>query len=406
MKRALILLLPSLLLAQTTFEDEGFVEYRAFAFPETTYTDSAHFIGEALIRYDVKYGLSPGLKLIGGTETRSDTHRQAEREFRLNWNDRGIKRPNFSIRHLSLQYTTGGITLEAGKQIIRWGKAGIVSPLDRFAPRDFLTVVDNDVLGVTAARVVFEGATDKLDVIAQPFFAPSRMPLLNQRWTVLPESIHGLPTIDRQHAIPGRTQWGARWTHTADGYDFSLSLFDGHNHQPQLRTNASADPVEIQRHFPALRMYGADFSAPVGWLRVRSEAAYFAPRDDKGDKYMLYVVQLERETPKWSAVLGYAGEALDTKRTQFSFAPDRGFSRAFVGRSRYELNARKSFSVETAVRQNGRGLWMRSEYTERWGPHWSGKVGFTFLRGEPADFLGQYRRNSFFNLSLRYSFRS
>jgi len=26
------------------------------------------------------------------------------------------------------------------------------------------------------------------------------------------------------------------------------------------------------------------------------------------------------------------------------------------------------------------------------------------LRGEPADFLGQYRRNSFFNLSLRYSF--
>src|SRR3954449_11989063 len=133
MRGALVLtLLARMLLAQTDFQQKGYVEYRAFAFPQLTYNDRAHFVGEALIRYDVVYGLAPGLKLSGGTETRIDTHRQTERQFELNWNDRGPKRPNFSIRRFSLLYSSGPVTLEAGKQLVRWGKADILNPTDRF----------------------------------------------------------------------------------------------------------------------------------------------------------------------------------------------------------------------------------------------------------------------------------
>ena len=48
----------------------------------------------------------------------------------------------------------GRFTLDAGKQFIRWGKADIVNPTDRFAPKDFLNVVDAEFLAVTGLRGV------------------------------------------------------------------------------------------------------------------------------------------------------------------------------------------------------------------------------------------------------------
>ena len=154
--KLLVLFLPCVLLLKWISTRRAISNYGHSEFPDVTANDSAHFIGEALIRYDVEYGLAPGLRLKGGTETRSDTHRQTEREFQLNWNDRGLKRPNFSIRQFSVSYNKGPLTLEAGKQAIRWGRTAILNPTDRFAPRDYLSVVDTDILGVSAARSKIE----------------------------------------------------------------------------------------------------------------------------------------------------------------------------------------------------------------------------------------------------------
>jgi hypothetical protein len=391
---ALLLLAPSLLVAQIDFQQKGYIEYRGFEFPQTTSNDSANFIGEALIRYDVEYGLAPGLRLTGGTETRSDTHRQTEREFELNWDDRGLKRPNFSIRRFSVSYNRGPITLEAGKQVIRWGKTAILNPTDRFAPRDYLSVVDSDVLAVSAARAKYERASDSIEIVIQPFFTPSRMPLLNQRWTPAPQ-----PVNDLGNRFPGGPQWGARWDHSDDSYDVALSFFDGYNHLPSFTTQ-----IDFQRFFPKMRMYGADAAIPIGGFTIKGEAGYFTSSTRQTDEYLLYVIQLERDTGDWSFTGGYAGEAVTAERGQVSFAPDRGLARSFLGRTSYDIDAKRGVALDTAVRQNGDGLWLRSEYSEKWSSHWSGTVGFTLLRGEPADFLGQYRRNSFFNLSVRYSF--
>ena len=59
---------------------------------------------------------------------------------------------------------------------------------------------------------------------------------------------------------------------------------------------------------------------------------------------------------------------------------------------------------DTAIRQNGAGLWMHFEYSQLLGQHWRATTGFTLIRGEPDDFLGQYRRNSHAIIALRYSF--
>ena len=404
MRAFLWIVAPAVLLAQTDFQQKGYIEYRGLGFPQTTYNDKAHVIGEALIRYDVMYGLAPGLRLSGGTETRSDTHRQTEREFKLNWDDRGLKRPNFSIRRFSLQYNTGRFTLEGGKQLIRWGKADILNPTDRFAPRDFLSVVDNDILAVSALRGIDETSSDSVEVVAQPFFTPSRAPLLNQRWTVLPEQLRGIPINDLGSRFPGGTQWGARWNHLGSGYEMSLSFYNGHNHLPLFEGGFNGTAVDLRRAFAQMRMYGADAAVPLKWFTLKGEAGYFTSSTKEQDEYLLYVIQLERQSGEWSFVGGYAGEGVTAKRSQFIFAPDRGLTRAFLGRASYNLDVNRSVAMDTAIRQNGDGLWLRSEYSETWGQHWRGTAGFTLIRGEPTDFLGQYRRNSFFSMSLRYSF--
>ena len=89
-------------------------------------------------------------------DVKMDSHHQTEREFRFDWQDRSRKRPLLSLRRLSAQYHRAGLTLEAGKQFVRWGRTDIVNPTDRFAPRDFLTVVDNEFLGIEAVRGTYE----------------------------------------------------------------------------------------------------------------------------------------------------------------------------------------------------------------------------------------------------------
>jgi hypothetical protein len=284
--------------------------------------------------------------------------------------------------------------LEGGKQIIRWGRTAILRPTDRFAPRDCLFVVDTDVLGVAAVRAQYEMAANSVELVAQPYFTPSRMPLINQRWTPEPQ-----PVNDLGSRFPGGTQWGARWSHSADDYEASLSFFDGYNHLPSWRPS-----VDFLRYFPRMRMYGGDMQIPFDGVTLKGEAGYFTSPAKQTDEYFLYVIQLAGEAGDLSFTGGYSGQAVTVNRGEIKFAPDRGLARAFLGRTYYEIDPKRGISVDTAIRQNGKGLWLRSEYSEKWGPHWSGTLGFTLLRGDPGDFLGQYRRNSFFNLSLRYSF--
>lgn len=144
---------------------------------------------------------------------------------------------------------------------------------------------------------------------------------------------------------------------------------------------------------------------PTPWFLIKSEAAYFAsPQKGVADEYVLYVVQLERLAGEWVFVGGYAGEAVTSQVSAASFAPDRGLTRAFLMRAGYTLDARRSVSMEAAVRQNGDGVWVRGEYSHLLTSHWRATAGVTWIYGEASDFLGKYNRNSHASLTLRYSF--
>src|SRR5258708_2460060 len=168
--------------ASAQFTQRGFLDNRAILFPQEATGDASHAIGEWLLRYEPAWKVTSWLKFQASFDARTDTHRQVERDFHLDFRDRTRQQPAFSVRRASATIHRGKWTAELGKQFIRWRKADPLNPTDRFAPRSFLTVFDNDFLVVTGTRLTYEGAPDTFHVFCVPLFTPSRTPLLDERW--------------------------------------------------------------------------------------------------------------------------------------------------------------------------------------------------------------------------------
>jgi hypothetical protein len=393
--------------AAQMFEQRGYLESRSFFFPQTVQGDSARYVGEGLLRWESAWQLRSNLRLNAWVDGRFDTHRQFEREARVDFADRRLQRPAAAVRRLSLLWNQGGWTVEAGRQFIRWGKADLLNPTDRFAPRDFLNVLQPEFLGLTAVRATYERGANTFDLVYAPTFTPSRSPLLNQRWVVLPDEVRALPVVDEGFRFPGRGQAGARWNHLGAGYEFSFSFYDGFNHLPLIDASARFLPqvtVAVERFFPQMRMYGADAAVPLRWFTLKGEAGYFTSRTPEADEYVQYVVQAERIVGEWVFVGGYAGEQVTERRSPLDFAPDRGITKTFLGRVSYNLGPLSSLAFEGAARQNGAGFYGKWEYSRMAGRHWRWSTGYVLIRGRQDDFLGQFRRNSHALLTLRYSF--
>jgi hypothetical protein len=399
-----VLLLPCILPAQN-FNQRGFLETRLAVYPETAPNDSGHAIDESLFRYEASYKVRPWLRFSGSFEARFDTHQQVERALHIDWQDRSLRRPALAARDFNATLSRGKLTAEFGKQFIRWGKADILNPTDRFAPKDYLSVTDPGFLAITAARVTYDTGSDSVDLVWQPRFTPSRTPLLNERWTVLPTALSSIPLRDAGSEFPGRSSFGARWNHVGSGYEASASFYDGFNYLPVFEAALDASgTIAFRRQYPALRLYGVDAAIPLHWFTVKTEAAYYTSPDARQDEYVIYVFQLERQIKELSLVAGYAGDAVTSYSPALQFSPERGFARAVLAHALYTIDSNRSVALDAAVRQNGQGSWLRSEYSQSFGQHWRATAGFTWICGDAGDFLGQYHRNSFALLALRYSF--
>ena len=377
----------------------GFIEGRLFVFPQAAALDHQHFIVDLLVREELSARPTDWLRLQGGIDFRANNGGQVDASWEPDIRDRGIKRPILSIRRLDATVTRRRLTVDAGKQFIRWGKTEIVTPTDRFAPRDYLNVFDTEYLAVPGVRVVGQLGNHSVDGVWVPVFTPSRVPLPGRRWTVLPP---GAPIVDEvDRAIPEGQQAGLRWAYVGSGYELSASFFDGFNHLPIVEP---VGPLDFRLAFPAMRMYGGDVVVPSRWVTVKAEGGYFTTDNPLADDYVLYVIELERQHGELLAAGGYAGEYVTSARAAGRFAPDRGMTRAFIGRAAYTFDPNRSVAIEAAVRQDFAGIYVKAQYSQADGDHWRTTVAMAALGGDSDDFLGQYRRNSHVVLSLRYSF--
>jgi len=389
----------ALLFLAQDYSHRGFVETRTALYPQAASNDASHAVGEALLRHESFYQPFEGVEVAGAVDVRMDTHHQTERQWRIDWRDRTLQRPALSLRRFSGQIHRGPLTIEAGKQFVRWGRTDVVNPTDRFAPRDFMTVVDSEFLGIAAMRATYERGANTLDVVWSPWFTPSRIPLPNQRWIVTPPDAPVLPV---ERSVPRGSQAGVRWSH-AGFVEFAAAYYSGFDHLPSFGVDASS--AAIRQFYPRTHMAGGDVALPAKWFTVKAEAGYFSFPDDRIDEYVLYVVQLERQSGEWFFIGGYGGEIVTRRSGQSTnFNPERGKTRTVLARAGYTIDVNRSVALEAAVRQNLDGAWIRGEYSQAIGQHWRWTAGLSLIRGEPSDFLGQYRRNSHASIAVRYSF--
>jgi hypothetical protein len=388
-----------------TFSQRGFVDGRGQFFFEEDPTDQPRQIGDVMLRQEVFIKPSQWLRLFAGVDLRANSHDQVEDEWRLDFEDRGILRPKAAVRRLGATISGGHLTLDLGKQFIRWGRADILNPTDRFAPRDYLTVFDTEFLPVLGARAVVTAGSESFEGVWVPRFTPSRLPLIDQRWTVLPPEAEGQTIVDGGSIFPKRSQFGARWNHTASSFEGSLSFYDGFQNLASFDVRPVApDTIEFQRFYPSLRSYGGDLAIPTQIVTLKGEAAYLRSPNHENDDYVLWVVELERQVGEWVFDGGYAGENTTNHLGAVRFAPDQGVAKSFIGRVSYTLGPRRSVAVEGAVRQAGDGEYARAEYSEAFGQHWRLTFSGVFLGGDESSFIGQYRHNSNASAALRFSY--
>jgi hypothetical protein len=439
-----------------TLSQRGFLEGRGFLFPQTVPNDSTHAVGDVLFREEVFLKPAGWIQFAAGLDLRANSHDQVEKwrvapgewrldpatwplnpqKWRLDIEDRGVLRPRASIRRLTATVTARGLTVDLGKQFIRWARADILNPTDRFAPRDFLNVIDSEFLPVIAARPSLRVGTETFEAVWVPQVTPSRMPLLDQRWTALPPQAAGVSIRDAGSRFPKRAQYGARWSHTGSRFETALSYFDGVNHLPTLdvrrvdvvrlpvpvpplddmspldemrplegvRPLNSAAVFELTRVFPRLRSYGADMAIPTRLFTLKVEAAYFTSPSHTFDEYGLYVVEVERQTGEWVLTGGYAGEVVTGSRTALVFDPERGVARSIIGRAAYTVDPQRTLAIEIAARQNGDGEYIKGEYSQAIRQYWRITLTGVGLAGNSDDFLGRYKRNSHISMALRFSF--
>ena len=402
MKTWLLLAMAGVATAQD-FTQRGFLDLTGVGYPQTAPNDSGQAIGEGLFQYEAFYKLGSRLRFAAGFDARMDTHQQTERRPHLSLLDRERQRPAFALRRLSVAYSHGRLTLEAGKQFVRWGRTDIVTPTDRFAPQDFLNVVEPNLLSIAAARVAYGTQSNSIEVVYSPRLTPSRVPLLNQRWAVLPPTPAAIHELNPE--IPNGPQWGARFSHTGT-LEYALTAYSGYDYFPLFHANPepSRPVLDVQRFYPQLRMYGGDFAYPFKPFTLKGEAAYFTSTNPLSDEYVLYVGQLERQMGDWVFIAGYAGQSVTERRSQSGFSQIRGLTKAILTHASYTIDVNRSVSLQAAIKQNGDGVWIRPEYTQAIGQNWRVTLGLAWIHGVAGDFIGQYHRNSFAIFRIRYSF--
>jgi hypothetical protein len=388
------------------FTQRGFVEGQVVGFPQAAPNDATQVIGNLLFREEVFLKPTSWIQFAAGGDLRANSHDEVEDAWRLDFSDRGVRRPRVAVRRLTATITRGGFTLDAGKQFIRWGRADILNPTDRFAPRDYLNVIDSDVLPVLGLRPSMQLGKETFEAVWVPRLTPSRIPLFDQRWTVLPPEAAGVAIADGGSRFPEGSEWGVRWHHADERVESSVTYFDGFNHLPNIDVQVApaALTATLTRLYPALRTYGGDLAIPTKWFTIKGEGAYFSSPSSNNAEYVLYVVELERQTGEWLLDGGYAGEAVTRSSDVIAFDAERGMARSFVGHASYTVDPRRTVTIEGLVRQDLKGFYVKGEYSQTYGQHWRLTADGVGIAGDESDFIGQYHRNSYGSIALRFSF--
>jgi hypothetical protein len=414
--------------AQKTWEYGGFLEQNGRFYYRRPNPSDTHAQGSAHLQFWTRAGVTDRLSWRGTWDFRLDTHLDVDRHRWLDLSQRGLRQPAGSVNEFYFDARLHHLDLRLGKQTIRWGRADGFNPTDNLLPYDYLDTFSEERIAVPALKADAYWRDSRFEVAWVPFFTPTRLPLLNQRWfprlpgsgTFSPAPGESPVEVDLTYRdggrdIPPRTlgngQLGIRWNQLVPRAEFSLSYFDGFDDiaffRPLAALSAFPQPnliVTLNREYYRVRVMGADLASELGPFGVRGEVAYFDQTDPNNRDHLLFVVGLDRSWGDWFAIIQYAGQKLPGGSAPAALFPDLGMRSTMLVRIERNLGPSRSLELQGAVRLLDGDFMIQPLYNIALSNRWRLKLGARFFAGPVSGFLGQYRDNSSLDLQLRYTY--
>jgi hypothetical protein len=410
---------------QSSLEYGGFFQESAQLFARKPNPSDVHVQGAAQFEIWCRTKINNRYSWHGSFDLQLDTHRDVDRNRWFDLSERGFTRPAGALSEFYFDAKLGHLDLRIGKQRIRWGRADGFNPTDNVIPYDYLDLFSETRLPSAAIKADLYLAQSSFEFIWTPFYTPTRLPLIGQRWFPripddMPDnSSNPVPVAyqDTGGALPSRTignsQWGVRYNQILPGAEFSLSYLDGFDDipffrpkMPLLQPNLPVPDilVSFSREYYRSRIVGLDFASEIGPFGVRGEAAYYDRTDPGNLDHLLFVIGLDKTWGDWSAIVQYAGQKLNGRIPGQATFPELGLGSALIYRLERTLGPSRSFQIKGAVRLTDGDFLVQPVYSVAITNGWRLKLGASIFAGPQNGYLGQFRDSSHITVQLIYAF--
>jgi len=218
---------------------------------------------------------------------------------------------DLELHEAYLHHSTQDWELRLGRQIVRWGKADQISPVDNVNPEDQREFVipeleDRKIPNWMARLRLFPGDLT-LEGVFIPFFRKNTFDYFGNTWALLGVDDQGLE-IDEDEPDQGMdsADWGLRSSASMAGWDVALSYMRATQKTPHLRFDPlSPQGPTLHADYRKQHIIGWEFETTVDKFGFRGEGAYF-------DEQSLATQSMNSVTrPMTHSVIGvdYLGEA-------------------------------------------------------------------------------------------------
>lgn len=324
------------------------------------------------------------------------------------------------FRELYLGYDTETVDILIGRKIHRWGTGDGINPMDLVNPLDTRDPLSSgradNRLPVWSIDTTVSGKGVSLEGIVLPLAGVNTLPPSGNPWE--PRLLRRLREGEKMGGLslsepekPDRwfrdVEYGARLSTNLRGWDLALMGFRGYADNPLFTgrpQGSGMDWTSEYRHFSAL---GVSFAKGLGSQTIRGEAAYKPHFPVQGDRGV-------QRANLWQAVLGWDWNIDGAYYLNVQIFGDQQDRADATGKRLWHGGAYEVSGTwcQDALKAGIRGRFYTSgegTLTELFleyelDDHWQASTGIMCWSGTQDTILGQYTKNDFAYLTLRYVF--
>lgn len=199
----------------------------------------------------------------------------------------------FGIREGYLNYSSGALDLSAGKEILPWGKADVISPTDFLSGKDYTFFsADEEVrrVGATLLKADYTlGQNWTLTGVVIPVPAFSKVLLPPQ---LVPAGTP-IATLTYPNASFSNSEEALRLSYFGSGWDFALIYFHGWGKVPEYSAALGSTAVTLVPTPHKIDAVGLQGSWSPGKWVVRLDSAYVKTENNDGTNIVVQPSYLE-----------------------------------------------------------------------------------------------------------------